>query len=429
MNRIRLFAVMLCVSVTLTACGKKSSITESNVEINKEQYATFDNVIANNNSNTDDENIKPDNTYLSKNNEISSIADVSSNRITDSSKDNNGKKTSKATSKGNSEETVTSANNDENSENYESMPNSEMSSTMSTASEEFQNEDTDKPHNTETDSDIITSSNSNTDADIQTLIQSPTCYSAVLYCVDDDTTLYNDNGSGQTSPASLTKLLTAVTVLKYVNPDDIVTVGSEQYLVNAGSSLCYIGIGQRLTVYDLLTGMLMSSGNDAAYTAAVYTARAVYSQEELSDDAAVQRFCELMNDTAADLGMKNSHFTTPDGWDSYDQYTTAQDLALLARYALNIPEIGEIVGKYQKYVVFESGENITWTNSNLLLNPNSGYHRANAIGMKTGTTANAGCCLVAAFEINNKTYITVVTGCNTNDDRYSLTLKLVDEIH
>lgn len=49
--------------------------------------------------------------------------------------------------------------------------------------------------------------------------------------------------------------------------------------------------------------------------------------------------------------------------------------------------------------------------------------------MKTGTTANAGCCLVAAFEINNKTYITVVTGCNTNDDRYSLTLKLVDEIH
>lgn len=384
MNRIRLFAVMLCVSVTLTACGQKISITEINDETNKEQYVTFDNVIANNNSNTDDENIKPDNTHLSRNNEISSIADVSSNRITDSSKENNGKNSSKAESIVNSAATVTSANNDEYSESYEkyeSVPNNETSSTVSTASQKFQNEDTDKTNNTETDSEIITSSKSDTDTDIQTLIQSPKCYSAVLYCVDDDTELYNDNGSGQTSPASLTKLLTAVTTLKYVNPDEIVTVGSEQYLVNAGSSLCYIGIGQRLTVYDLLTGMLMSSGNDAAYTAAVYTARAVYSQEELSDDAAVQRFCELMNDTAANIGMKNSHFTTPDGWDNYDQYTTAQDLALLARYALKIPEIREIVGTYQKYVVFESGENITWTNSNLLLDPNSGYHRANAIAV------------------------------------------------
>ncbi len=172
----------------------------------------------------------------------------------------------------------------------------------------------------------------------------------------------------------------------------------------------------------------MVSGNDAAYTVAVSVARAVSGDSAMSDTEAAAYFCGLMNDFAKELGMSNSHFTTPDGWDDPEQYTTAYDLALLARYALSVPEIREIVSTHQKYVVFESGENITWTNSNKLLDPESEFYRENAVGMKTGTTASAGNCLIAAFVKNEKTYISVVLGCDTDYDRYSASIDTLSEI-
>ena len=260
------------------------------------------------------------------------------------------------------------------------------------------------------------------------LFESPVCRSAALYCADDRELLYSDGIDTQSAPASLTKLLTACTALKYVRPDTIVTVGTEQYLVNEGSSLCGVSIGNRLTMYDLLTGMLMSSGNDAAYTAAVTTARLVHPDIEMSDIDAVSCFCEMMNDLGAEIGMTSSHFVNPDGWDDPQQYTIAADLIKLSEYALAVPEIRSIVGIYQKSVVFDSGEYITWTNTNALLNPYGSYYCENCIGMKTGTTLNAGCCFVGAFEKNGKTYISVALGCMTNDERFELTLKLISLI-
>lgn len=250
------------------------------------------------------------------------------------------------------------------------------------------------------------------------------CYSSLFYSLDDDELLYSDTIDGSCAPASLTKLLTAAVVLKYVDPNEIVTVGTEQYLVNAGSSVCNIAIGNRLTVYDLLTGMLMSSGNDAAYTAAVTTARSVYGDEELSDQEAVERFCGLMNELAGEIGMTDSYFTTPDGWDDGAQHTTASDLLKLAKYTLDIPEIRSIAGTFEKSVIFDSGENLYWTNTNYLLNPYSAYYCADCIGTKTGTTGSAGACLIATFEKDGKTYISVVTGCYSDTDRFDLTLEL-----
>lgn len=255
-------------------------------------------------------------------------------------------------------------------------------------------------------------------------IESPVCRSAVLYCVDDGRMLYDDGADVKTAPASITKLLTASVMLKYMNADDIVTVGTEQTLVHEDSSVCFISIGNRLKVRDLLTGMLLSSGNDAAYTAAVSTARAAHPGEELSDEAAVTVFCGMMNELASEIGMSSSHFTTPDGWDDENQRVTAADLVKLSEHALKDPTIREIVGTHQKYVVFESGENITWTNTNSLLDPDSTYYSEYAIGLKTGTTDDAGCCLAAAFSKDGKTYISVVTGCEESDDRFDLTLKL-----
>ena len=258
-------------------------------------------------------------------------------------------------------------------------------------------------------------------------ISSPTCLAAAFACVDDETILYSDNINKRIASASLTKLLTASVALHYLSPDTVVTVGSEQNLVRSGSSLCLIRPGHKLKLYDLLTGMLMASGNDAAYTVAVTTARAVKTDTAMTDAQAVAYFSELMNSYASSIGMKDSHFTTPEGWDDASQYTTISDLLILANHAFSIPEIKTITGTYQKKVYFVSGENITWTNTNALLNPNSAYYCADAVGIKTGTTASAGNCLIAAFERNGKTYLSAVVGCSTGSDRYELTLKMLSQ--
>ena len=164
--------------------------------------------------------------------------------------------------------------------------------------------ETEESITSEAESSTDTESSAGTEDDI---IQSPYCRSAVLYSVDSKEILYNDGAEILTAPASITKLLTASVVLKYINSDDVVTVGSELDLVNEGSSICFISAGNRLTVKDLLTGMLMNSGNDAAYTAAVSAARAAHPEAELSDEDAVDVFVGMMNELAAEIGMSSSH--------------------------------------------------------------------------------------------------------------------------
>ncbi len=247
----------------------------------------------------------------------------------------------------------------------------------------------------------------------------------MLYCVEDEEILLAENESSRISCASITKLLTACTALEYVGSGEIFTVGTEQQLVNKHASVCFISPGQRLTLYDLITGMLMVSGSDAAYTVAVSAARAVYPEKELSDKAAVKCFCGLMNETADKIGMENSNFVNPDGQDDEKQYTTASDVEKLAEYSLSFPEIRETASTRQKFVMFESGESITWKNSNKLLDPESEFYSETAVGLKTGTTARAGNCLAAAFERGGKTYISVVLGCESDEARYSLTLDLL----
>lgn len=256
-------------------------------------------------------------------------------------------------------------------------------------------------------------------------IEYPECQASAFYSVDDKSIIYNDNIDLKVAPASLTKLMTASVALKYVNKDKVFTVGSEQWLVQPYSSLCYLQIGNMLTLEDLITGMLMASGNDAAYTIAVSVARELKPDIYMTDDEAVKYFCELMNNFAYNLGMTQSNFVNPDGWDNDEQYTTVADLIKISEYALYVPEIREITSTFQKNVTIYSGENFTWTNSNRLLDPYSDYYCENAVGMKTGTTANAGNNLIAVFQKNERNYISIVTGCQSDTDRYELTLKLL----
>lgn len=159
---------------------------------------------------------------------------------------------------------------------------------------------------------------------------------ALTYCIDTNSFSQQKNIDKRIYPASMTKFLTAYTALKYVKPETKFTVGSELEMVQPESSLCLIQEGNVLTLYDLVTGLLLMSGNDAAYTIAVGTARQLRPNDNLNDEQAVTYFCELMNKTAAEIGMTNSHFETPDGWDNDNQYTTARDLLTLTKCAIKI---------------------------------------------------------------------------------------------
>lgn len=241
---------------------------------------------------------------------------------------------------------------------------------------------------------------------------------ALLYCVETNEILYDYNSNEKVAPASIQKLLTAIVAFENATSSTIFEVGSELELLNAQSSLCLISKGQKLSLYDLVTGLLLASGNDAAYTIAVNVARRATPNEAITDLEAVDIFCKMMNDCANKIGMKNSNFTNPDGWDDENNYSTCYDLMLLTKYALSVQEIEEIVSLSQKYVVFASGQNITWKNTNKLLDVNGEYYISSAIGVKTGSTEAAMNCLSAAFKINHKTYIAIIMGCESDDERY-----------
>ena len=287
-------------------------------------------------------------------------------------------------------------------------------------------ETTSEPSTLPTTSIRVTDASTETTAPIPQLKLSG-CSSAILYCPERDDILFSQDADKSVAPASITKLLTACTALTYLDSDICCEVGTEQLLVQPDSSLCYLSQGQQLTVKDLITGMLMASGNDAAYTLAVNTVRNLYPDIYMTDYQYVEKFCDLMNSFAADIGMKNSHFCTPDGWDNNDQYTTASDLVILARYAMTVPEIRDAAGCSEQQVTIESGENFIWHNSNKLIDPQSEFYCKNAFGLKTGSTVAAGNCLISTFEVQGLTYIVIVTGCNTDSERYSITLRLINE--
>lgn len=249
---------------------------------------------------------------------------------------------------------------------------------------------------------------------------------AGLYKADTLECIYSLSADMKTSPASLTKMITACVAIENMPLDHIITVGSEQELVPENSSLCFIYKGNRITLYDLLTGMLLCSGNDAAYTVAVNVARYVTNDKKMSDVDAVNYFCDLMNDYSRKIGAENTCFKTPDGFDADGQFSTVHDLAIITAHAMKNQTIAKIVSKHRAKVVFESGELGNWTNTNELINPNSKYYVKEATGFKTGGTVEAGKCLSATFEINGTKYIAVVMGCEDNDARYKNILEFIN---
>ncbi len=246
-----------------------------------------------------------------------------------------------------------------------------------------------------------------------------------LYEAETLESIYEESAEALLYPASMTKIVTASVALKYVSPDDIAKVGSEQDLVNWDSSKCGIVKGQKLTIRQLLYGLMLPSGNDAAYTIAVHVARTVSNNPDMEDTEAVKCFAELMNDFCAEIGANNSHFVNPEGWHAEDHFTTVRDLAIITQYAMTIPLICDIVVTPKYEFVAESGEAMVFLNSNPFVNPQSKNYSEYVTGMKTGSTNAAGKCLVTTMKIGENEYIAVVAGCATNEVRNETTNALI----
>ena len=227
-------------------------------------------------------------------------------------------------------------------------------------------------------------------------------------------------------PASLTKLFTAYVAMQYLDPNEIVTVGVEATWIGQNSSVAAVGQGCRLSTGMIMQGMLMQSGNDAAYALAVAAGRAIGEDPNMGARDACNRFMEEVNRQLQELGMENTHFTTPDGYHERNHYTTAEDLMKMAILVVDEPVIMESCSLPLAVVRYESGQQYTWKNTNLLLQQNSQYHCPEATGLKTGATAEAGKCLIASFTTEDTTFVIGVLGCTKEDQRFQYALELFE---
>lgn len=229
---------------------------------------------------------------------------------------------------------------------------------------------------------------------------------AIIYDRTTKEMIWGKNETNKVAMASTTKIMSAIVVLENGNLSDVVTVSKKA--AGIGGSRLKISTGDKITVNDLLYGLMLRSGNDAAVALAEYIG------------GSIEGFARLMNEKAKQLGLNNTNFVTPHGLDNEDHYTTAYELVLLTDYALNNKTFAKIVNtKVATISINGNVRNIY--NTNELLGNMYGVN-----GVKTGFTNGAGRCLVTSCTRDNNQIITVVLGCDTKKQRTSDSTKLIE---
>ena len=220
-----------------------------------------------------------------------------------------------------------------------------------------------------------------------------------IYAVDSDDLIY---------PASTLKMITALTVLDIADPDDSVRVGTEIYIPPLDCSRASLEYGMTLTVRELLEGLLLPSGADAAYALGVYCGRKMEGNDSLSYEDAIDAFVAAMNRKTAEIGAVHTTARNVVGLDDKEQRTTAEDILRIAKVFLANPVLSEICGLPTAKITSEEGKTISLKNTNKMLLANSGYYNGNVAGVKTGTTTRAGNCLVSVFTVQDEQYLCIV---------------------
>ena len=218
--------------------------------------------------------------------------------------------------------------------------------------------------------------------------------------------IYGKDENKQTAMASTTKIMSIIIVVENCNLKDNVTITAKA--AGTGGSRLGLHIDDQITVNDLLYGLMLRSGNDAAVALAIHTA------------GSVEKFANLMNQKAEELGLTNTHFVTPHGLDDSEHYTTAYELAKITDYALKNETIEKIV-KTKTTTIYINGNPMQISNTNELLGNLEGVY-----GVKTGFTNSAGRCLVTSVKRGDMDLIIVVLGADTRKDRAKDSMKLIE---
>lgn len=248
-------------------------------------------------------------------------------------------------------------------------------------------------------------------------------YHAVgLFDLTDQTVCYSSQIHDKLYPASTTKIMTLYLALKYGNLSDTVTISRNATNVPWDSSKAYLSYGDKLSLEDLLYSLMLPSGNDSAVAVAEY----------ISGD--VDSFVSLMNQEARQLGATNTHFVNPHGYSDPNHYTTAYDLYLIFQKAVQNETFRKIVSTstYQADVTTINGtiRQMEWNQSNQLVNGTfASPEGVTVIGGKTGTTSEAGACLVLYSEnAQGEGFISIIMGAENKPTLYQSMLKILSTV-
>ena len=223
--------------------------------------------------------------------------------------------------------------------------------------------------------------------------------SAIVINADTLEIIYEKNARTRRSMASTTKIMTALLLCESETLDEVITCSKNAVAVE-GSALG-LKAGDKITGRDILQGLLLASGNDAANVIA----------EQISGSN--EKFAQKMNDKAREIGLKDTNFVTPSGLDSDEHYTTAYDMALLTAYALKNSDFADAVSKSTANI-YINNTRYTIKNHNRLLKTYDG-----CIGVKTGFTKKSGRCLVSAAKREDRTVVAVTLNAPSDWDDHS----------
>lgn len=225
--------------------------------------------------------------------------------------------------------------------------------------------------------------------------------SILLVNMDSGQTVFEKNADEKRYPASTTKIMTYIIAVENIDDLDNTRVPIKESVLKrlegTGSSLANLEqhVGETMSVIDLLYSMMVPSGNDASVVLADYVG-----------NGDIDAFVDMMNKKAEELGCENTHFENPEGLHDENHYTTARDLYKITSYALTLPRFSEITNTTSYYC---EGDDYPLVTTNYLINPNyPEYYYMYAKGIKTGTTDQAGRCLVTTATADGYSYMAVL---------------------
>lgn len=260
--------------------------------------------------------------------------------------------------------------------------------------------------------------------ELQKIIEQGTAGYVTVYDLDEDKIIATIEGDYECYPASTTKILTAITAFNYVDENEMMVVGDEQDVMHYSPdpSVCGVSKGEKWRFGDLLYGLMLPSGNDAAYTIGYNIVNKMDKYKDLSVEEKCLAYRNLMNEYAKKLGCKSTDYYTLDGNDHVKgkvvrHVTSTNDLVLMLKRAIEIEPIRKAMST-EYYKIRCCDKDFEWKNTNRLIRKDSEFYNPNVILGKTGTTNLAMYCLVTYATDGKKNYIVAMCHAYAGSHRF-----------